>query len=325
MDLLDRYLAAIAALLPRGQREDIVAELRDTLIGRVEDKERQTGRSLDKTELEALLRAFGHPLAVAGRYGPQRALIGVELYPFYSFAVKVALALAAFVAVIPAVVGVVTDEGNVARAISRAIHDFIPSALTLIGLATVVGGAIERGWIKTGDFGQWKVGDLPHLSSKVRFFQPTRFEALFEMVVMVMFALWWAGWIRLPVGLGPFGRDEGLQVVLAPVLTHLHLPILLLAIGQALSALIVVARPAWIAPRAVAEIVLSLAGIALAAALWHQLPLFVFVGTGASVEGAVALQATVDNLMKGCILVTVAICAGKILIESWRLARLKKG
>ena len=39
MDLLDRYLAAVAALLPKAQREDIAAELRDILLTQMEEKE----------------------------------------------------------------------------------------------------------------------------------------------------------------------------------------------------------------------------------------------------------------------------------------------
>lgn len=322
MDLLDRYLGAIAALLPAAQRQDIVAELRDLLMSRIEDREAQTGRPLNKTELEALFRDFGHPLAVAGRYGPQRALIGVELYPFYIFAVKVALAIAAFVAVIPAVIGVVTEGGDVSRVIGHALNAFIPSALKLIGLITIVGAMVERGWIKAGDFGNWKVSDLPHVSPRKPWFRTTRFEALFEVIFMTVFALWWAGLVDFPGSRGPFGPDGDLQMTLAPVLTQLHTPILLLAIGQVISGLILVIRPAWIAPRAVAEIVLSIAGIALAYVLWRQMPLVTFTGPADVIDGAVTLQVMVDNIFKGSALVAAAICAGKILIEGWRLARL---
>ena len=43
----------------------------------------------------------------------------------------------------------------------------------------------ERGWIKAGDFGQWRVSDLPPVSPKKRkWFHTTRFEALFEVVAM---------------------------------------------------------------------------------------------------------------------------------------------
>lgn len=321
MDLLDRYLGAVAALLPAAQRDDIVAELRDVLMSRIEEREAQQGRPLDRKALEALFREFGHPLAVAGRYGPQRVLIGAELYPFYVFAVKVALAIAAFVAVIPAVIGAVTSDGDVSRAIGHAIHAFIPSALTLIGVITIIGAMIERGWIKTGEFGQWRVSDLPHISTRKSWFRTTRFEALFEVIFMTFFALWWAGVVDFPGSRGPFGHHGELQITLAPILTQLHTPILLLAIGQALSGLILVIRPAWIRPRAVAEIVLSIAGIVLAYALWREMPLVTFAGAGASAEDFVTLRHVADNIFRGCVLVTIAICAGKILIEGWRLLR----
>ncbi len=323
MDLLDRYLGAVAALLPAAQREDIVAELRDVLMNRIEEQEAQQGRPLDRKAQEALLRAFGHPLAVAGRYGPQRALISAELYPFWIFAVKIALAIAAVVALIPAMIGVVTHSGEVGQGLSHAVNAFIPMGLKLIGLATIIGAMVERGWIKAGDLGQWKVSDLPRAPARTTWFRPkNRFEALFEVVMMTLFALWWAGLIDLPIGPGAYGRESALQVALAPVLTQLHLPILLLAICQALSGLIVVVRPAWIAPRAVAEIVLSIAGIALAVVLWRAMPLVAFSGPETAAHGVAALQRTVDGVFKICALVAVVVCAGKILIEGWRLARL---
>lgn len=319
MDLLNRYLGAIAALLPAAQRDDIIAELRDVLMSRIEEKEAELGHQLDRKALEALFRDFGHPLAVAGRYGPQRALIGVELYPFYIFAVKIALAIAAFLSVIPAVIDGVTGDTNVARIINHAISDFIPTALQMIGLATLIGAAIERGWIKTGDFGQWKISDLPHLSAKKSMFATSRFDALVELTMSVLFALWWAGVVRFPVDPVLPATHDGLQVIPAAILASLHLPILLMAIGQALSALIVVIRPAWVRPRAAAEIALSIAGLAFVAVLWPAMPLLTFAGPDA--DAVAALQGMVDTIFKVCALVAVAICAGKILIDGWRLLR----
>jgi len=116
----------------------------------------------DKRETEALLREIGHPIAVAGRYGPRTALIGPELYPFWIFGVKALLAIAAFATVIPAGVVLVTGQGG-GHVISGAVKDFIDMALGLLGFAVIVGAAIERGWIKLGDFSNWKVSDLPRL------------------------------------------------------------------------------------------------------------------------------------------------------------------
>jgi hypothetical protein len=100
---------------------------------------------------------------VAGRYGPRQSLIGPELYPFWEFGVKVLLAIAAVAAIVPA--AIVIDHGRRGRphTISGMINDFIPTALSLIGCATLIGAAIERGWIKPGDFSQWKASDLPHI------------------------------------------------------------------------------------------------------------------------------------------------------------------
>jgi len=39
MDLIDRYLDTVRLFLPRDQRDDITAELRDVLLTRREEKE----------------------------------------------------------------------------------------------------------------------------------------------------------------------------------------------------------------------------------------------------------------------------------------------
>ena len=44
MDLIDRYLNAVAAQLPQDERADIVAELRDLILSRFEAKEEELGR-----------------------------------------------------------------------------------------------------------------------------------------------------------------------------------------------------------------------------------------------------------------------------------------
>lgn len=323
MDLLDRYLGAVAALLPAAQRQDIVAELRDVLMSRIEEKEAQQGRPLKKDDLEALLNGFGHPLAVAGRYGPQRALIGVELYPYWLFALKAALAIAAFVSVIPAVIHMATTDWDVSRAFNQALSGFLPFALQLVGVITLIGAAIERGWIKTGDFGKWRVADLPYVTPKKGWFpSSTRFEALFEVVVSVVFILWWVGVVDFPVAEMALTRHDGVTMTVGPIFSQLHLPILLLAVGQVVSSLIVVLRPAWIAPRAVAEIVLAIGGLILAGLLWRAMPWLTVTSPEGPGEALARLQTWLDGSLKVTIVVVVAVNAGKILIEGWRLARL---
>ncbi|MDB5455472.1 MAG: hypothetical protein JWP92_1057, partial [Caulobacter sp.] len=333
MTLLDRYLGAVAALLPRAQREDIVAELRDILLNQIEAEEGRLGRPLDKLEIEVVLRRFGHPLAVAGRYGPQRVLIGVELYPFYIFALKVALAIAAFVTVILTAVQVAAGGDNPSDAVIgalrvfppllliRVLNDLVPTVLMLVGAATLIGAAIERGWIKTEAFQQWRVADLPHvsdLSMQKGPFQSKRFEALLELTVTVLFILWLVGMIRFP-GQADF---DTLRVVWNPILATLRLPVLLLSVGQALSSLMVILRPGWVRGRAAAEIALSVAGLVLVAVLWRAGPLATFqAGPVATAEDAANLRMTIDQICRVSLPILAVVLGGKLLVDGWRLAR----
>ena len=91
MDLVERYLAAIRRNLPAKRADDIVAELADDVHSRREDRERQLGRPLSDEETSAMLRDFGHPLVIAGRYRQHQHLIGPQVFPFYLFVMKVVL------------------------------------------------------------------------------------------------------------------------------------------------------------------------------------------------------------------------------------------
>jgi hypothetical protein len=324
-DLIDRYLGAVAALLPKASRQDIIAELRDLIMNRVEELESRLGRPLDKKEMEALLREIGHPIAVAGRYGPHRALVGPELYPFWLFGVKVLLAIAAIGAVIPAVILLVTGQGDV-HTLPSMISGYIPIALSLVGFATLVAAAIERGWIKAGDFGQWKASDLPRLPQKgwadsKGWFVKSRFEGLFELAAMALFIAWWTGLAKFPAGSVILAGDGEVTVTWAPVLAALYWPILALAIVQVVSSLLLVAKPGWVRARAAAEIIGALGGLALAAALWPALPLVTFLAPDASPAGLANLQRTIDLSFQVILVVSVAISLTKIAVQGWRLAR----
>jgi hypothetical protein len=88
MELVDRYLQAVKFWLPRNQRDDIIAELSEDLRSQIEEKEAELGRQLTSGEVEPILKRCGSPMAVAGRYLPQRSLIGPALFPIYSVVIK---------------------------------------------------------------------------------------------------------------------------------------------------------------------------------------------------------------------------------------------
>ena len=95
MNLIDRYLYAVQQYLPTAcaNRDDIVAELREALESRIEERERALGRSLNDNEIAGLLKAFGHPRIIAAQFGEQHALIGAALMPFYKQTLVMVLTL----------------------------------------------------------------------------------------------------------------------------------------------------------------------------------------------------------------------------------------
>ncbi|MBO9706718.1 MAG: hypothetical protein J7521_00775 [Caulobacter sp.] len=329
MDLLDRYLAAVAALLPKDQRQDIVAELRDVLLTRIEAREAELGRTLDRGETEALLKAFGHPIAVAGRFGPVRGLIGPELYPFYAFAVKAALGLAAVVAVLSAGIAAL-KTGDAYDVVPRAFYAFVSLGLGLIGGLTVIGAAIERGWIRLGRSVDWKVSELPHLGEgwnvgwggNRRSPLKIRLEALFEAIALVLFILWMSGLVTAPWMVGEV--RQGLVLAPAPIWTELRWPILAWACVQLAASLTSVVRPDWVRARAALDLVTDLAGLGFVALFWRSGRL-IQVLAEPRVADAASLQRALDTSFQIAVGVAVAVFAIKVGIDLWRLARGRRG
>lgn len=161
MTLLDQYLKAVAAQLPRDTRDDIVAELRDMILSRFEAREEELGRPLTEAEQEAILRQVGHPLVVAGRYHTgANHLIGPELYPYFLFAVKIGLAALVCITLLATAVQVLVGETSFAQGIGHAFSNVFEGAITLIGFAAIAGFIIERMPEKPRFLRDWRVKDL---------------------------------------------------------------------------------------------------------------------------------------------------------------------
>lgn len=167
MDMLEDYLRAVARLLPKAKRDDIVAELRDEILTRIEARESELGRSLTPDELQSLLRDFGHPIVVAARYrdGPQYG-VGPALYPYWIFALRLIVIIEIFAAIIVFCARVVTG-GDFAQAFGQAIGSGLTGAMTLIGFVTVAAWLIERKSIKVDYLTNWRVQDLRFLDFAV--------------------------------------------------------------------------------------------------------------------------------------------------------------
>lgn len=298
MDLLEQYLAAVAAQLPTDQREDIVAELKDLILSRFEAKEEELGRDLTDDEREAILREVGHPLVVATRYrkGPD-SLIGPELFPYWLFGVKAGLMILAVVSGVGLAIDLTNGSANFGQDIAQAFHGFFGNALTLLGTLTLTGAIMEHYDIRPKWLTNWRVTDLTALNLS----DPAAWglamgsrkaaegaaapasmgwrnratgnrwpgaDYLFSFIAVGVFVLWWTGVIQFPFADMTFGRREAV-VTGAAIWTTLHLPILIYALAQMAVDLICLARPYAVRMRAAFQVAIACAGLGLTWVIWN--------------------------------------------------------
>lgn len=284
MDLIDRYLNAVAAQLPQDERADIVAELRDLILSRFEAKEEELGRALTEDEQEAILHEIGHPLVVAARYrkGPD-SLVGPELFPYWLFAVKAGLLLMLVVQAVVLFINLISGPVDAGQSIAQAFHGFFGTSLWLIGAATVVAALFEHYGVRPNWLTQWRVRDLgafeladpaawgasvgaaPRMrawtGSRARLKTWPGGEYLFSALATGLFVLWWVGVLHFPGLVNLELRGEDAAVTGAPIWTTLYGPILFYAVAQMAVDLASLARPHAVRMRAAAQAAIAGAGL----------------------------------------------------------------
>ena len=295
MDLIDRYLNAVAAQLPQDERADITAELRDLILSRFEAKEEELGRALTEDEQEAILREIGHPLVVAARYrkGPD-SLVGPELFPYWLFGVKAGLMVLGAVYALTLLVRLIGGTDDAGQAIAQAFHGFFGAGLTLIGAATLAAAIFEHQGIRPAWLTKWRVKDLgafgladpaawgasttgtePAQAAKTSWMPKPRAKAwpggeyLFSFLATGMFVLWWIGVLHFPGLMSIELRGQDAVVSGAPIWSILFGPILLYAFAQMAVDLASLVRPYAVRARAAARIVVAGAGLWLTWAIFE--------------------------------------------------------
>jgi hypothetical protein len=301
MMLVDDYLRAVAAMLPKAGRDDIVAELRDMILTRIEAREAELNRSLTEDEVEAVLRDIGHPLVVAARYrqGPQH-VVGPTLYPFWLFAVKTALAIELAVVLLVFVIRTLTG-GDIAQAFGRAVESGVSGAVMLIGLATIAAWLVERGQLRVEYLDRWRVRDLRIFEvaawdaetlrerlnpSQVGAAWPVRPRrarpsgALGAIAAGTVFVLWWVGVLRFGiVGSMDEVRELGVepgalaQIDWPALRAVLFWPVLALGLSAILLGAVRLAWPRALPLHGLLNVVVGGAVIALAGWFWTVSPL----------------------------------------------------
>ncbi len=249
MNIVDRYLLAVRAFLPRATQEDIIKELSEDIRSRIEDREEAVGRPLTAAEQESLVKELGHPALLAGRYGPRRRLIGPELFPFYWLVLKLALGVG--VAVHLAIAIAMFSGGHPGQALRQATVVLPLVAFVQFGVITIVFAALDfYGVLSRFNIG-WNPRALPAA--------PRRRQPLVHLVLSMLVAAWWLIALRQPAMI--FGPHASV-VRLAPIWQSLYLPILLLTLSDVALRIVDLVRPQWTRARSLARVAIS--GLALA-------------------------------------------------------------
>jgi hypothetical protein len=180
-------------------------------------------RSVSEEEIEAILVQRGHPLRVATQYLPQRSLIGPALLPIYFLVLKIVLAtvVGAFALVITPIH--VFQGAGLLDALLQSLVALLPAIWISIGIVTVIFAVLERSQVATIAI-PWSPRHLPRVRATGDSNVISRSEAIAQVVLTALFALWWISGAPLP----------GIAAVpLWDKVTHeAYLPVLLLALGS---------------------------------------------------------------------------------------------
>jgi len=187
MELIDRYLQAVKFALPRAQRDDIIGELRDSILSQVEEKEAALGRPLSEDEQVELLKKLGNPLHLASRYYKQQHMIGAAIFPIYWKVLKAGLALSFLVQAAASIA--MAAAGKPFSESLGVLFRYPAVALTVFAWVTLVFAGLEFFGVKFRIADRWDPRKLPSLVKSDP--AKSRFELIAQLVIQTIFGIWW--------------------------------------------------------------------------------------------------------------------------------------
>lgn len=324
MDLVERYLQAVAFWLPRAQRRDIVAELGEDIRSELEELERSAGRPLTELDVSDSLKRRGRPLTVAAPYLPKEQLIGPALFPVYKFVLKIVAAcylipwalvwfsLWSYSATFRASHG----GGSWFETLGRFWGDFWIVCLVTGGVVTIVFAVIERfqGRVRASD--DWDPRRLPAVKDAIRI---PRSATIGELASHLVFVILWVSFMSSPVILD---RPEA-RITLAPIWPVFFwgcLGIWFVAIATAGVNLV---RPSWTARRAGLRLATDLAGSILFGVICSSHILREVVVPGVAATKTVAITDAVNLWMSRGLIAVIVIGAAVMAADIRRILRVR--
>ena len=285
MDLLASYVKAVRRYLPRGQRDDIVAELSEDLRSQIEAREADLDRPLRDDEHLAVFRAYGDPMIVARRYRQKGMslsigweLIGPELFPMYLIMLGLNTALAIGIAC--AIMLYIHQPLSVGTVLRPGLIQLVCVTLTFT-ILNLVRRKCPQPWY-------YPPAEL------ARMMPIPSWVSISGLVVWITFTLWWTGVPFVPRLL--LGSAAG-YLELAPPWHRFYWPILLLLAAGIAQRALNLARPWWNALLPATRLFINAVALGLQYPMIRSYP-YVLVARGATDPA----HASVANAFNGAIL-----------------------
>jgi hypothetical protein len=257
--LIEHYLLQLQTFLPAKQRQDIAAELRESIRSTVEERERELARALTDDELNSVLEKFGHPMLVAGRYLPMQHLIGPDVFPLYWYALQAVLIVIAVVGGLVAGIALLSEPRAVQGALQIAVR-FFWLALEAAAIVTVVFAVLERtkarfSFLEKFDARKFKPGIWGVRAAPLSTIP--RSDTVLELAAVVILFLWWTDVIVFP------SEILGVVLRLSSALDPFFYPVVLLCIIDFVRLGVDLARPYRTRPRVALRLGLNAIWLAL--------------------------------------------------------------
>jgi hypothetical protein len=251
--LVDHYLLQLKTFLPAKQRDDIAAELRESITSAVEDRERELGRTLTDDELNAVLRGFGHPMVVAGRYLPMQHLIGPDVFPLYWYVMQAVLIVIAIVGGLLVGIALLTAPNAVQAALQVAINFWWfalqVAAVVTLSFATLDYCKARFSFLEKFDARNLSAGILGVRGAPLSAIP--RADTVFEMAATALLLLWWVEWV-------PFPRTSlGLVLRLSAAVDPFFYPVIVLCVAEFVRLGVDLVRPYRTLPRVLVRLALN--------------------------------------------------------------------
>ena len=310
MELIERYLQAVRFALPQAQRDDIIKELRDSILSQVEEKEIGVGHPLTEDDQVAILKKLGSPVHLASRYRKQQDLIGATVFPIYWKVLKASLGLAFLVL---AAASIATAAAGKSFMESLGVLFRYPSvALTTFAWITLTFSALEFFGAKYRVEDTWDPRKLPPLVKDTP--RKSQFELITQLFVQTIFSVWWLVGLHYQyLILGPsvtFLRFGPVWLTLYPLFVVLVVVDLLITASM-------LVWPLWTKGRALLQLVLSALRLVAFYFLINASDLFVAPETSSpQLQG---LMKTINYWVHIGLLITALVIVIKTVVEVFKL------